>query len=91
MGREINVNASDTLHLQDAADHAAALPMLIAAFDQRLSQVGGHAAILNAVVEIATKAGYKGTVEDAARLLKASGEFESGTTETGLVAVWRKS
>ena len=81
MGREINLEAGNRLNLRDAlALSHSYLLMLKVAFQQRLSQVGGAAVMLNSVVEIATEAGYKGTVDQAASILKVEGGFivESG-------------
>ena len=76
MGREINLEAGNRLNLRDAValSHSYFL-MLKAAFEQRLSQVGGAAVMLDSVVEIATEAGYKGTVDQAASILKVEGGF----------------
>ena len=49
--------------------------MLNAAFEQRLGQVGGVAVMLDSVVEIAIEAGYKGTADQAASILKVEGGF----------------
>jgi hypothetical protein len=45
------------------------------AFAQRLGQVGGVAVMLDSVVEIAIGAGYKGTADQAASILKVEGGF----------------
>jgi hypothetical protein len=77
MGREINlIEAGNRLNLRDAValSHSYFL-MLKAAFEQRLSQVGGVAVMLDSVVEIAVEAGYKGTVDQAASILKVEGGF----------------
>ena len=75
-GREINVEAGNRLDLRDAADaNQAALAILKAAFEQRLAQAGGQSATLASVVEIATGAGYKGTVDQAGSILKVEGGF----------------
>jgi hypothetical protein len=76
MGREINVEAGNRLNLRDAValSHSYFL-MLKAAFEQRLNQVGGAAVMLDSMVEIATEAGYKGTVDQAASILKVEGGF----------------
>ena len=76
MGREINLEASNRLNLRDAValSHSYFL-MLNAAFEQRLSEVGGAAVMLDSVVEIATEAGYKGTADQAASILKVEGGF----------------
>jgi len=74
MGREINLEAGNRLNLRDAValSHSYFL-MLKAAFEQRLGQVGGMAVMLDSVVEIATEAGYKGTLDQAASILKVEG------------------
>jgi ferritin-like metal-binding protein YciE len=73
-GREINVEAGNRLDLRDVADaNQTALAILKAAFEQRLAQAGGQVATLDTVVEIATGAGYKGTVDQAASILKVEG------------------
>lgn len=76
MGREVNLEAGHRLNLRDAValSHSYFL-MLKAAFEQRLSQVGGAAVTLDSVVEIATVAGYQGTVDQAASILKIEGGF----------------
>ena len=76
MGREINVSAENRLNLRDAIalDHAYAT-ILKAAFEQRLGQVGGTVAMLDSVVEIAHDAGYKGTLDQAAMILRREGGF----------------
>ena len=76
MGREINLEAGNRLNLRDAValSHSYFL-MLKAAFEQRLGQVGGLAVMLDSVVEIAAGAGYKGTVDQAASILKLEGGF----------------
>ena len=84
MGREINLEAGTRLNLRDAValSHSYFL-LLKAAFEQRLGQVGGMAVMLDSVVEIATEAGYKGTVDRAASILKVEGGFivEPGPNE----------
>lgn len=75
-GREINVEAGNRLDLRDAADaNQSALAILKAAFEQRLAQVSRQAVTLDSVVEIATAAGYKGTVDQAGSILKVEGGF----------------
>ena len=75
-GREINVEAGSRLNLRDAValSHSYFL-MLKAAFEQHLGQVGSAAVMLDSVVEIATAAGYKGTVDQAGSILKVEGGF----------------
>ena len=84
MGREINLDAGNRLNLRDAValSHSYFL-MLKAAFEQRLNQVGGAAVMLDSVVEIAADVGYKGTVDQAASILKLEGGFiiEPGPSE----------
>jgi len=91
MAREINVNAEDRLDLQDAADaapDACALALLEAAYDERLGQIGGRALMLEPVVQIATTHGFTGTVDEASRLLQASGwRVEIG--HDGQLVAWR--
>jgi len=81
MGREINLEAGNRLSLRDAValSHSHFL-MLKAAFEQRLSQVGGPAVMSDSMVESAAEAGYKGTVDQAGSILKIDGGFlvESG-------------
>jgi hypothetical protein len=74
MGHEINLEAGNRLNLRDAValSHSYFL-MLKAAFEQRSSQVGGAAVMLDSVVEIATEAGYQGTLDQAANILKVEG------------------
>ena len=76
MGREINLEGGNRLNLRDAValSHSHFL-MLKAAFEQRLSQVDGVAVMLDSVVEIATEGGYKGTMDQAASILKVEGGF----------------
>ena len=76
MGREINVEAGNRLNLRDAValSHSYFL-MLKAAFEQRLGQAGGEAVMLDSVVEIATEAGYKALLDQAASILKVEGGF----------------
>jgi len=77
MGREINLEAGNRLNLRDAValSHSYFL-MLKAAFEQQhVGQVGGVAVMLDAVVEIAAEAGYKGTLEMASSILKVEGGF----------------
>jgi hypothetical protein len=81
MGREINLEAGNRLSLRDAvALSQSYFLMLKATFEQRIAQAGGPAAMLDSVVEIATEAGYKGTVDQAGSILKVEGGFivESG-------------
>ena len=76
MGREINLEAGNRLNLRDAValSHSYFL-MLKAAFEQHLGQVGGVAVMLDSVVEIATEHGYKGTVDQTARIMQQEGGF----------------
>ena len=76
MGREINLEAGNPPSLREAVarSHSYFL-MLKAAFEQRLGQVGGVAVMLDSVVEIATEAGYKGSLDQAASILKVEGGF----------------
>jgi len=78
VGREINVEAGNRLNLHDAvALSHADYHILEAAFErcERLAQVGGEAVMLDAVVEIAAEAGYKGTADQAASILKVEAGF----------------
>ena len=90
MGREINVEAGNRLNLRDAValSHSYFL-MLKAAFEQRLSQVGGAAVMLDSVVEIAAEAGYQGTVDQAASILKVEGGFIVEPGPSGRLTVRR--
>ena len=90
MGREINLEAANRLNLRDAValSHSYFL-MLKAAFEQRLGQVGGEAVMLDSVVEIATEAGYKGTLDQAASILKVEGGFIVEPGPSGRLTVRR--
>ena len=76
MGREINVEAGNRLNLQDAATLSHAdYRILEVAFRgcERLAQGGDSAVALDAVVEIAAEAGYRGTVDQAGNILRREG------------------
>ena len=90
MGREINLEAGNRLNLRDAValSHSYFL-LLKAAFEQRLGQVGGEAVMLDSVVEIATEAGYKGTADQAASILKVEGGFIVEPGPSGRLTVRR--
>ena len=90
MGREMNLEAGNRLNLRDAValSHSYFL-ILKAAFDQRLGQVGGVAVMLDSVVEIATEAGYKGTADQAASILKVEGGFIVEPSPSGRLTVRR--
>ena len=90
MGREINLEAGNRLNLRDAValSHSYFL-LLKAAFEQRLGQVGCAAVMLDSVVEIATEAGYKGTADQAARILKVEGGFIVEPGPSGRLTVRR--
>ena len=90
MGREINLEAGNRLNLRDAValSHSYFL-MLKAAFEQRLNQVGGAAVMLDSVVEIAAEAGYQGTVDQAASILKVEGGFIVEPGPSGRLTVRR--
>jgi hypothetical protein len=90
MGREINLEAGNRLNLRDAValSHSYFL-MLKAAFEQRLSQAGGMAVMLDSVVEIAAEAGYKGTMDQAASILKVEGGFIVEPGPSGRLTVRR--
>ena len=89
-GREINVDAGSRLNLRAAValSHSYFL-MLKAAFEQRLSQVGGVAVMIDSVVEIATEAGYKGTLDQAASILKVEGGCLVEPSPSGRMTVRR--
>jgi hypothetical protein len=63
--------------------------MLKAAFEQRLGQVGGAAMMLDRVVEIAAEVGYKGTMDQAASILKLEGRFIVEPAPSGRLTVRR--
>jgi len=88
MGREINLEAGNRLNLRDAValSHSYFL-MLKAAFEQHLGQVGGVAVMLDSVVEIATEHGYKGTVDQAASILKVEGGLIVEPSPSGRLTV----
>jgi hypothetical protein len=88
---EINVEASNRLNLRDAValSHSYFL-ILKAAFETRLAEVGGEAVMLDAVVKIATDAGYKGTVEMAGSILKVEGGFIVEPGPSGRLTVRRQ-
>jgi hypothetical protein len=90
MGREINVEASSRLNLRDAValSHSHFLT-LKTAFEQRMSQVGGVVVMLDNVVEIAAEAGYQGTVDQAARILKVEGGLVVELGPSGRLTVRR--
>jgi len=90
MGRKLNVSAENRLKLREAADMCqTALTILEAAFETHLAQVGGMAVMLDSVVEIATQAGYKGTVDQAASILKVEGGFIVEPGPSGRLTVRR--
>ncbi len=88
MGCEINPEAGNRLNLRDAValSHSYFL-MLKAAFERRLGQVGGAALVLDSLVEIATEAGYKGTADQAASILKVEGGFIVAPDPNGRLSV----
>ena len=90
MGREINLEAGNPPSLREAVarSHSYFL-MLKAAFEQRLSQVGGMAVMFDSVVEIAAEAGYLGTVHQAASILKVEGGFIVEPSPSGRLTVRR--
>ena len=90
MGREINLEAGNRLNLRDAValSHSYFL-MSKAAFEQRLGQVGGVIVMLDSVVEIAIEHGYKGTVDQAASILKVEGGFIVEPGPSGRLTVRR--
>ena len=63
--------------------------MLKAAFEQRLGQVGGMAVMFDSVVEIAAEAGYQGTVDQVASILKVEGGFIVEPGPSGRLTVRR--
>jgi hypothetical protein len=75
MGRQISAEAGNRLDLHDSAVHDASLLILLGAFEQCRAEVGGEAVMLGRLVEIAAEAGYQGTVEQAASILKVEGGF----------------
>lgn len=89
-GRAINVEAGNRLDLRDAADaNQIALAILKAACEQRLAQAGGQVATLDSLVEIATEAGYQGTVDQAASILNREGGFIVEPGPSGRLTVRR--
>ena len=88
MGRKINLDAGNRLNLRDAValSHSYFL-MLKAAFEQRLNQVGGAAVMLDSVVEIAVAAGYRGTMDQAASILKVEGGFIIESDPSGRLTI----
>jgi len=89
-GREINVDAGSRLDLQDAADvNQSALAILTAAFERRSALVAGLAVTLDSVVEIAAKAGYRGTVDQAGDILRREGGFTVEPGPDGRLVVQR--
>jgi hypothetical protein len=90
MGREINVGAEDRLEFRDTGDaNQTALAILKTAFEQLLTQTGGQAAMLDSEVEIATEAGYKGTVDQAGSILKVEGGLIVEPSPSGGLTVRR--
>ncbi len=90
MGREINLEAGNRLNLREAValSHSCFL-LLKAAFEHRLNQVGGAAVMLDSMVEIAAEAGYQGTVDQAASVLKVEGGFVVELGPSGRLTVRR--
>jgi hypothetical protein len=91
MRREINASDGDRLDLRDAARRvtdASDLALLEATFNERIAQTGGRAVVVDGVVEIAAGRGYKGSVEEAARLLIAAG-YRVDTGPSGWPVAWR--
>jgi hypothetical protein len=90
MGREINLDAGNRLNLRDAValSHSYFL-MLKAAFEQRSNEVGSAAVAIDSVVEIAAKAGYQGTVDQAASILKVESGFVVEQGPSGRLTVRR--
>ena len=92
MGREINVEAGNRLNLQDAAtlSHADYRILEVAFWRcERLAQGGGSAVALDAVVEIAAEAGYRGTVDQAGDILRQEGGFIIESGPSGRLTVRR--
>jgi hypothetical protein len=88
MGREINLEAGNRLNLRDAAAlNRSDFRILNAAFTQRLGQIGGMAVMLDSVIEIAIGAGYKGTADQAASILKVEGGFIVAPDPNGRLSV----
>ena len=84
------MNIEDHLNLREALvlNHAY-FQILKTAFEQRLEQVGGAAVMLDAVVEIALIAGYKGSMDMAASILKLEGGFIVEPMPSGRLTVRR--
>jgi len=78
LGRKINLEAGNRLNLQDdvALSHSD-YRVLVDAFErcERLAQGIGTAVALDAVVETAAEAGYRGTVDRAGDILRREGRF----------------
>jgi hypothetical protein len=91
VGREINVEAGNRLSTLEAAAAIADgyRAILIDAFERRQQQVGGEAVMLEAVVEIAAEAGYRGTVEQAGSILRREGRFIVEPGPSGRLTVRR--
>ena len=84
MGRETNLETGNPPSLRDAvALSYSYFLMLKAAFEQHLGQAGGAAVMLDSVVEIATEAGYKGTLDQATSILKVKVASSSSQTRMG--------
>lgn len=79
--------------LQASSDAIVAFyhAILTEAFNERIRQVGGRAAMLDAVVEIAQAHGFPAGRVTAERILQVVGQFEIGTAPHGGVAIWRKA
>jgi len=89
---EINARAEDRLSLQEAVTLSHAYQAILeAAYEQHLLELGGDAALLDAVVEIARERGYGGDVNQAVRILQAHGRFTIKATPAGRLAVWRNA
>jgi len=93
MGREINVSASDTLSIQDAATAVASThrAILIDAFEQRQQEVGDEAVMLEAAMEIASRRGYPGTQGAARELLELESQFIIEAEPSGKLMMMRRA
>jgi hypothetical protein len=90
MGRKNNLEAGNRLNLRDAVALSRSYFLVLkAAFEQRLSQAGSAAVMLDSRVEIAAEAGYRGTVDQAGDILRREGGFLVETGPSGWLTVRR--
>lgn len=61
---------------QVVAEKTDALRLLEAAFDDRISTDGGHAVVLDSMLEAARAKGFYGSLELAAGVLRSSGRLQ---------------